>query len=87
MQLEQRYPFSKYTKSQPRAVSKKNAPNTKELSRSGAESDVRSSKVVYCRFGQHGVVLDLGLAQRGAVASDENQLGYNKKKKTGDKEK
>ena len=77
MQLE-RYPFSKYTKSQPRTVSKKNAPNAKQLSRSSAEGDVRSSKVVYRRLRQHGVVLNLGLAQRRAVASDEDQLGYNK---------
>lgn len=32
--------------------------------------------VVDTGLGQHSVILDFGLAQRGAVASDDDQLGY-----------
>jgi len=39
-----------YTKSQPRITVKGHAPNAEQLSSSGAKSDVRSPKVVYCRL-------------------------------------
>ncbi len=35
---------------------------------------------MYCCLRQHGVILNLGLAQWGAVAGDENQLGYSGKR-------
>jgi hypothetical protein len=44
----------------------------------GTKSDVCSGRVMYCRISQHGVVLNLRLAQRGAVDSNENQLDYKK---------
>ena len=51
------------------------APNTEELSSSSAEGDVGASEVVDSGLGEHGVVLKLGLAERGAVAGDEDKLG------------
>ena len=35
---------------------------------------------MHARLGQHGVVLQFGLAQRGAVARNQNQLGYGYKR-------
>jgi len=49
--------------------------NTEELPRSSSKSYISPRKVVYCRLGQHGVVLNLRLAQWGAVAGDKDQLG------------
>jgi hypothetical protein len=72
MTLEQRYPFS--TKLQ--RLNKGYAPNTEKFSCSSAKSHISPRKVVYGRLGQHGVILDLRLAQRGAVPGDEDQLGY-----------
>ena len=39
-----------------------------------AQIDVVAAVVVHARLGQHGVVLDLGLAQRRAVVGDDDEL-------------
>lgn len=57
-----------------RAVNYRNIPDAEELASSSAERDVSASKVVDRRLGEHGVVLKLGLAKRGAVAGDEDKL-------------
>jgi hypothetical protein len=54
----------------------KDAPDTEELSSSGTESDVGTSEVVDGSLGEHGVVLKLRLAERGAVAGNEDKLGW-----------
>ena len=46
-----------------------------ELPASGAEEVVVSSEVVHISLGEHGVVLELGAAEGGAVASDDHKLG------------
>jgi hypothetical protein len=45
------------------------------LSASSAEGDVVAAVVVHRRLGKHRIVLDLRLAQRRAVARDEDELG------------
>jgi len=45
------------------------------LSAGGTELDVGAGVVVDTGLGQHGVVLDLGLAKRRAVTGDDDQLG------------
>ena len=52
----------------------KDIPNTEQLASSGAERDVGTREVVYGRLGEHGIVLKLGLAERGAVAGNEDKL-------------
>lgn len=42
---------------------------------SAGETHVGSTVVVDGSLGQHGVVLQLGLAERGGVAGNQNQLG------------
>lgn len=49
--------------------------DTEVLSAGGTELDVGASVVVDTSLGQHGVVLNLGLAERGAVTRDDDQLG------------
>lgn len=51
----------------------KNLPEV--LSAGGTELDVGASVVVDTGLGQHGVVLNLRLAKRGAVTREDNQLG------------
>ena len=58
-----------------RECAKMDAPDTEQLASSSAERNVGARKVVHGGLGEHGVVLQLGLAERGAVASDEDQLG------------
>ena len=60
------------------------APNTEKLSSSSAERDVGTRKVVYGRLGEHSIVLKLGLAERGAVAGNEDQLGYKAREAHGE---
>ena len=50
-------------------------PNTEELSGSGTKGNVGAGKVVDGSLGEHSVVLQLRLAQRGAVTSDQDKLG------------
>ena len=50
-------------------------PNTEELSSSGTQRNVRARKVVHGRLREHSVVFNLGLAQRGRVPGDEDELG------------
>ena len=54
---------------------KMNVPDTEELSSSSAEGDVGARKVVDGSLGEHGVVLQLRLAERRGVAGDQDQLG------------
>ena len=51
-------------------------PDTEQLSGSGTEGNVGASKVVNRSLGEHSVVLKLRLAERGAVAGNEDKLGY-----------
>ena len=60
----------------------KDIPNTEQLASSGAERDVGTRKVVYGRLGEHGIVLKLGLAERGAVAGNEDKLGWRSRKQS-----
>ena len=53
----------------------RSVPNTEELSSSGTQRNVRARKVVHGRLREHSVVLDLGLAQRGRVTGDKDELG------------
>ena len=57
--------------------SRRYVPDAEELSRSGTKGDVGTSEVVDRSLGEHGVVLKLGLAERGAVACDQDKLGWN----------
>ena len=50
-------------------------PDTEELSGGGTKGNVGTGKVVDGSLGEHGVVLKLRLAERGAVAGDEDKLG------------
>lgn len=43
----------------------------------GDKTYVVAVEVVDRSLGEHGVVLNLGLAERGAVASNENELGLS----------
>ncbi len=38
---------------------------------------VVASEMMYICLGEHGVVFQLGLAERGGVASDDNELGLS----------
>ena len=60
-----------------------NAPDTEQLASSSAERNVGTRKVVHGGLGEHGVVLKLGLAERGAIAGNEDQLGYRRERHTG----
>ena len=59
-----------------------NAPDTEQLASSSAERDVGARKVVHGGLGEHGVVLKLGLAERGAVAGNEDKLGWRSRKQS-----
>merc|ERR1712029_503344 len=48
---------------------------TEELTAGGTELDVVAGEVVNRGLGQHGVVLELRLAERGSVAGDDDKLG------------
>lgn len=54
---------------------KPNSPNAEELSGSCAKSNVGALEVVDTSLGEHGVVLELGLAQWRSVGRDEDKLG------------
>ncbi|KAI0272457.1 actin-domain-containing protein [Gloeopeniophorella convolvens] len=58
------------------------APDAEEFAGGSAKSDVGAPKVVHGRLGKHGVVLDLRLAQRGAVAGDQHELGCDTERKS-----
>ena len=60
------------------------APDTEQLASSSAERDVGARKVVHGGLGEHGIVLKLGLAERGAVAGNEDQLGYKAREAHGE---
>jgi hypothetical protein len=47
-----------------------------KLTASSTKIDVVTVVVVNTSLGQHSVVFDLGLAERGAVTGDDDQLGY-----------
>merc|ERR1712114_38080 len=47
------------------------------LAARGAELIVVAGVVVHASFGQHGVVLYLGLAERSGVVGDDHQLGLS----------
>lgn len=51
------------------------SPDAEELSSGRSESDVGSSVEVNGGLGEHGVVLELRAAERGAVTRDEDELG------------
>ena len=53
-----------------------NVPNTEELSGSGTKGNVGAGKVVDGSLGEHSVVLQLRLAQRGAVTRDQDKLSW-----------
>ena len=53
------------------------SPNAEELSGGGAERDVGTREVVNGSLREHGVVLDLRLAEWWAVTGDEDELRYN----------
>merc|ERR1712087_1048208 len=55
-------------------VSDTQGANTEIFSTSGPQLVVVASVVVDSGLGQHGVVLDLGLAERGSVVGDDHQL-------------
>jgi len=55
---------------------KSNAPNTEQLSGSGAQSNIGSSEVMDLSFRKHSVVLELGFAEGRAVSSNQDELGY-----------
>jgi uncharacterized protein YwlG (UPF0340 family) len=48
-----------------------------KLTTGSTEVDVVTVVVVDTGLGQHGVVLNLGLAERRAVTSNDDQLGYS----------
>lgn len=49
--------------------------HAEELTAGGTQGGVVARVVVHAGAGEHGVVLDLGLLQRGAVVGDEDHLG------------
>ena len=51
------------------------SPNTEKLPSGGSQGHIRASKVVNRSLGQHGIILQLRLPQRGAVPSDQHELG------------
>jgi hypothetical protein len=48
--------------------------HTEVLAAGGAQVDVVAAVVVHAGLGEHGVVLDLGLAQGRAVVGDDDEL-------------
>ena len=52
----------------------KDVPYAEKLSGSSAKCDVRPREVVHGRFGEHGIILQLRLPERRAVASDQDEL-------------
>jgi hypothetical protein len=52
-----------------------------ELTAGGAEVDVVAREVVDRRLGEHGVVLNLTLAEGGSVVGDEHELGLARAKR------
>lgn len=52
------------------------AANAVVLTAGGTKVDVVASVVVNTSLGEHGVVLNLGLAEGGAVTGDDDELGY-----------
>jgi hypothetical protein len=48
---------------------------TEELTASGTKLNVVSAVVVNRSLGKHSIVLNLGLAERRAVASNDDKLG------------
>lgn len=61
-------------------------PDTEELAGSSTERDVGAREVVDRRLGEHGVVLKLGLAERGAVAGNEDKLSCEPRMRCGAKQ-
>lgn len=55
-------------------VGVRNLPDAEQLTSSSTKSDVGALVVVDGSLGKHGVVLDLGLAQRRRVSRDEYEL-------------
>ena len=49
-------------------------PDAEELAGGGAKGDVRALEVVHGRLGQHGVVLELRLAEGRAVGGNEDKF-------------
>jgi len=62
------------------SISDRENTGTEELTTSGTKIDVVTIVVVNTSLGQHGVVLDLRLAERRTVTSNDDQLGYNRRK-------
>ena len=58
-------------------------PNTEQLSCRSAEGDVGAGEVVHGRLGEHGIVLELRLAQWGAVTRDQHKLGWRGRRQKG----
>lgn len=56
-------------------VSSFHLPDTEELSGSCTQSNVAALVVMNACLAQHGVVFQLGLAQRRSVGGDEHKLG------------
>jgi hypothetical protein len=51
------------------------SPNAEKFTGSSSKGDVRPSKVMHRGFRQHSIVLQLGFAERRAVASNQHELG------------
>ena len=58
-----------------RECAKMDAPDTEQLASSSAERNVGARKVVHSGLGEHGIILQLRLPKRRAVASNEDELG------------
>lgn len=54
-----------------------------ELTASGTELNVVAIVVMDRSLGKHGIVLDLRLAERRAVTSKDDELGWKKEKRCG----
>ena len=52
------------------------SPNAEKFASGSTQRHVRTSKVMNRCFGQHGVVLQLGLPQRRTVSGDQHKFGY-----------
>ena len=55
---------------------RRDIPNTEELSGGSTKSNVGTGKVVDGSLREHGVVLDLRLAEGWAVSSDQDQFRW-----------
>ena len=55
-------------------------PDTEELSGGGTKGNVGTGKVVDGSLGEHGVVLKLRLAERGAVAGNQDKLSCTRRR-------